>query len=121
MDFGECACSGKTLGRLVQPAIMGLLAQESIHGYLLVQRLTEMAMFKGHPPDPTGVYRVLRSMEEDGLVVSSWDFADSGPARRQFQLTEDGRACLKHWVQTLKQYAVAIHDLLEAIKSPAAK
>lgn len=121
MDFTECACSGKTLGRLLKPAIMGLLAQESMHGYLLVQRLTAMAMFNGQPPDPTGVYRILRNMEEDELVVSSWDFADSGPARRRFELTKDGRACLKRWMQTLEEYAVAIRDLLEAIKSPTSK
>ena len=118
MDFNECACSGKTLGRLVQPAIMGLLAQEPLHGYLLVQRLTEMTMFKCHPPDPTGVYRVLKSLENDGLVSSSWDLADSGPARRQFVLTKSGHSCLRRWVQTLEEYGQAIGDLLAAIKPP---
>jgi len=30
MDFGQCACTGKTLGRLVQPAIVALLAEEPL-------------------------------------------------------------------------------------------
>lgn len=116
MDMNQCACSGKSLGRLLQPAIMALLAQEPLHGYLLVQRLAEMAMFRGQSPDPTGVYRTLRSMEEDGLVSSTWDFGDTGPARRRFELTRDGHACLDQWVCTLKQYAAAIDDLLNFMK-----
>src|SRR5215207_3071991 len=90
MDLDQCACSGKSLGRLVQPAIMAVLAEQAVHGYLIIQRLAEMEMFRCGPPDPTGVYRVLRSMEEDGLVVSTWDFGDSGQAKRRFELTADG-------------------------------
>lgn len=116
MDFDQCACSGKSLGRLVQPAIMALLAEESLHGYLLVQRLSEMEMFGGQKPDPTGVYRTLRSMEEDGLVGSSWEFGDTGPAKRRFELTKSGRACLARWAQALAEYAIAIDDLLGAIR-----
>ena len=116
MDLDECACSGKTLGRLLQPAVMGLLAEEPLHGYLLVQRLAGMEMFRCPPPDPTGVYRMLRSMEQDGLVVSAWDLADTGPAKRRFELTDDGRACLDRWVRTLEQYARSVDDLLASIK-----
>jgi len=115
MDFDQCACTGKTLGRLVQPAIVALLAEEPLHGYLLVQRLAGMAMFRCQKPDPTGVYRALRVMEKDGLVVASWDLADNGPAKRCFELTRDGRACLEQWTQTLEGYADSINDLLQTI------
>jgi len=116
MDFDQCACTGKTLGRLVQPAIVALLAEEPLHGYLLVQRLAGMAMFRCQKPDPTGVYRALRAMEKDGLVVSSWDLAENGPAKRCFELTRDGRACLARWTGTLEDYADSINDLLLTIK-----
>ena len=116
MDFEQCACSGKSLGRLVQPAIAALLAEEPLHGYLLVQKLAGMAMFRDQAPDPTGVYRTLRAMEEDGLLASTWDFGDVGPAKRRFELTKDGQACLERWTQTLEEYADSINDLLAAIK-----
>jgi PadR family transcriptional regulator PadR len=87
-----------------------------LHGYLLVQRLAGMAMFRCQKPDPTGVYRALRAMEKDGLVVSSWDLADSGPAKRCFELTREGQACLAQWTQTLEGYADSINDLLVTIK-----
>jgi len=117
MEFNACPCSGKTLGRLMQPALMAFLAEESTHGYVLVQRLTGMAMFRGHAPDPTGVYRMLRNMEDDNLVRSSWDLTDTGPARRRFTLTDSGRRCLHRWLQTLEEYALAIEDLLTVVKA----
>lgn len=116
VDFSNCACSGKSLGRLLQPAVMGMLAQECLHGYVIVQRLAGMAMLKGHPPDPAGIYRLLKSMEQAGLVTSCWDLADTGPAKRCFELTLDGRACLARWVQTLEEYERAICELLSTIR-----
>lgn len=116
MDLDQCACSGKSLGRLLQPAIMGVLARECVHGYLILQRLREMRMFRDHPPDAAGVYRFLKSMEQAGLVASSWDLADSGPARRLFELTADGRACMARWVETLTDYKRAVGEVLTALK-----
>jgi len=116
MDFSECSCSGKSLGRLLQPAIMAVLAREPVHGYLIAQRLEQMAMFKSRPPDHTGIYRLLKSMEEHGLVASTWDLADSGPAKRRFELTARGKGCLARWTQTLADYRKAIGDLLEVLE-----
>jgi DNA-binding PadR family transcriptional regulator len=114
MDFGDCPCSGKTLARLLQPAAMMMLAQEPLHGYRLVQRLGELVMFRAQPPDPTGVYRLLKAMEAEGYVTSAWELADSGPAKRRFALTRAGRACLARWTQTLEEYQAAVADLLAA-------
>jgi len=116
MDFDDCACSGKTLGRLLQPAVMGILARQPLHGYLIVRRLEELAMFKDAPPDPTGLYRLLHGMEREKLVASSWDLADTGPAKRRFELTGSGRACLALWIRTLEGYRAAIDDLLKSIR-----
>ena len=98
---------------------MAVLAEQPVHGYLIIQRLSGMDMFRCQAPDPTGVYRVLRSMEEGGLVVSTWDFGDSGPAKRRFELTADGRTCFARWTQTIEQYSLAINDLLAVMKHSA--
>ena len=115
-EFSECPCTGKTLAKMVQPAVLAVLAQQPLHGYLIVRRLSEMTMFAGECPDPAGVYRVLRSMDQRGLVTSSWDLAEAGPAKRRFKLTPSGRACLERWARTLEQYARSIEDLLAIIR-----
>jgi DNA-binding PadR family transcriptional regulator len=117
MSFEACACTGKTLARLLQPAVMALLAHEPLHGYLLAQRLQELAMFRDHPPDPTGLYRLLKSMEDRGLVKSTWDLAERGPAKRQYKLTRSGRACLRKWSKTLADYSQSLTEILAIIQA----
>ncbi|MCX5676549.1 MAG: helix-turn-helix transcriptional regulator [Planctomycetota bacterium] len=87
--------------------------------YRVVQRLAETPIMRGSRPDPTGVYRMLRLMEKRGLVVSSWDLSDSGPAKRSYRLTPGGRRCLARWVRTLDVYRRAIDGLLRAARQAA--
>jgi DNA-binding PadR family transcriptional regulator len=119
IDLGMCPCAGATLGRLIQPAIMTILAGGAVHGYRIVQRLARTPMLGGGSPDPTGVYRMLRSMEKRGLVVSSWGLSDSGPAKRLYRLTPAGHRCLGRWVETLTSYRQAIGRLLSAARKAA--
>jgi len=113
MQFSECACSGKNLTRQVRPAVLAILAGGEEHGYLIVQHLAELRLFgDNETPDPSGVYRVLKQMETEGLVTSSWDTDGSGPARRLFALTEAGTACLTHWISTLEEYVAGLQELI---------
>jgi DNA-binding PadR family transcriptional regulator len=118
MDLDQCACSGKTLARLLRPAVLALLARGKTHGYDIVQQLQGLEMFSDLPPDTSGVYKVLKSMEEEGLVSANWELGDSGPAKRSFALTRNGTACLERWSETLKLYRAQIDGLL-TILDPA--
>jgi DNA-binding PadR family transcriptional regulator len=122
IDPSACPCAGATLGRLIQPAIMAVLAGGALHGYRIVQRLSKTPGLDGGCPDPTGVHRMLRGMEKRGLVVSSWGLSDSGPAKRRYRLTPAGHRCLGRWVETLAAYRRSIGRLLSvARKATAAK
>jgi DNA-binding PadR family transcriptional regulator len=116
-DLQECPCTGRNLDKLIQPAVLVLLAGEPMHGYRLVKRLAQMPMFQGQPPDTTGVYRFLKAMEDRGLVSSTWDLSDSGPAKRLFDLSARGRKCLALWGTTLAEYQEQIGELLTAIQA----
>lgn len=107
-QFGDCPCSGKNLPRLLQPVIMALLARETMHGYRLLELLAEEPVFRGQKPDQTGVYRLLRKMEKEGLVDCQWDLGNCGAARRLYALNERGLACLDRWRQTLLDYHAAV-------------
>jgi len=108
----KCPCTGHNLDKLLQPAILTLLAQHDLHGYVLVRQLAQMPVFQGQKPDTTGVYRTLRLMEKRGLLTSTWDTSESGPAKRLYRLTPDGRVCLVRWTKTLSLYREAIGELL---------
>lgn len=120
MNLNGCPCSGKTLARLIQPAVMTVLANEPLHGYVIAQRLTELKMFRDHGPDIAGVYRLLKGMEKKGFVTSSWECAASGPAKRRYALTPGGRTCLARWITTLRTYRDAVSNLLDTATSNGA-
>jgi DNA-binding PadR family transcriptional regulator len=105
----------------VQPAILAVLAEGPLHGYRLTERIGAMPGFAGNKPDVSGVYRFLRTMESKGLVVSCWDLAERGPARRSYQITSAGRRCLRRWIKTLEEYREGIAVLLRTARKAAKK
>ena len=117
----NCPCSGANLSRLLQPAIMTILAGKGSHGYAIVERLTETPTLAGDRPDPTGVYRALGTMEERGFVASSWDTSERGPAKKIYELTPLGRKCLARWISSLSDYHRAIGGLLANAKKAFAR
>jgi DNA-binding PadR family transcriptional regulator len=111
-----CPCEGATLDRLIQPAILVVLAEGPLHGYRLAERIGELPGFTGEKPDVSGVYRFLKAMERKGLVASAWDTSESGPAKKCYQITPSGRNCLHRWVGTLENYRRAVSGLLGAAR-----
>lgn len=101
------------LSRLVEPAILYLLAKgEATHGYELLSEvnalgLTDVAV------DPAAIYRTLRQLEAEGAVLSTWDTSGGGPARRNYELTELGRARLASWVRVIARRAEAMARFVE--------
>jgi PadR family transcriptional regulator, regulatory protein PadR len=83
------------------PAVLLLVRDVSSYGYDLMKALTKFG-FALMNPGP--LYRMLRQMEKDGLVKSSWDTSGQGPARRVYSITEAGEAYLKLWAGSLGQY-----------------
>jgi DNA-binding PadR family transcriptional regulator len=112
VDFSVCACSGTNLPKLVQPSILAALSKESLHGYAIAQRLAREGAHLGAPPDHSGIYRLLRGMEKRGLLTSRLTESASGPARREYALTECGRKCLERWVHSLSRYRGTINVVL---------
>jgi DNA-binding PadR family transcriptional regulator len=120
-DFLNCPCSGVTLDKLLQPAMLTVLARGPLHGYQLMRRVAGMPMFEGRRPDVSGVYRSLRAMEARKLVEAAWDVSDRGPARRLYTITPAGRDCLARWRRTLEAYRDAIDDLLTEARRACAR
>jgi DNA-binding PadR family transcriptional regulator len=112
VDFENCACTGKSLARLLQPAILGVLAKTDAHGYEIERRLRELPSFASHPADRGGVYRALGALERDGYIESHWENPSIGPARKVFTITKEGRACLGQWRKTLRSYRSELDELL---------
>ena len=117
LDFPDCPCSGATLDKLIQPAILAVLAEEPAHGYRIAERIGEMPNFLGEKPDVSGIYRFLKSMESKGMVVSSWETPGKGHAKRLYKIAAAGEECLARWIKTLDGYLAIITALLDAART----
>ena len=116
MPFSACPCVGATLDKLIQPAILAVLAQGPLHGYELTKRISEIPGFLDEQPDISGIYRLLKNLENRGMVVSDWDVTKGERAKRVFTLTANGRLCLENWSHTLVRHRLAIDALLQAVQ-----
>jgi PadR family transcriptional regulator PadR len=105
-----CCCKVERVPNFVQPRLLLELAKKSAHGYELIEHLSEGG---GAAPDPGNLYRVLRLLEEDGFVCSNWDTQNKGPARRIYELTDQGMEFLHAWGVTIKQTHQSLGHFLE--------
>jgi DNA-binding PadR family transcriptional regulator len=114
-ELTSCACSGKSLPKLVRPAVLFVLTKGTSHGYAIIEELKRLALCGDCPPDHTAVYRALQAMESEGLITSGWEHPQSGPAKRSYKLTPRGKTCLKKWKTTLRDYKRTIDMLLRSL------
>ena len=117
MAEADCSCTGSNLDRFVRPCVMAVLAGHpgGLHGYVVAQHLQDIAIFGDNPPDMTGLYRVLKALESEGYLSSTWDIEGSGPARHIYALTESGRDCLCQWATTLRAYTTNLQKTVTFI------
>lgn len=119
--FSNCPCVGATLDKLLQPAVLAILAGESMHGYELAKRIGDIPDFLDTTPDVSGIYRLLKNLESRGMVVADWDTSDVSRTKRLYTITNDGRHCLELWHETLQNYRKAVDSLLVATRKAIEK
>lgn len=92
----------------LRPSLLLLLAEAPSHGYELLEQVRALGV---RLAEPSGLYRALRSLDEDGLVSSWWEPSQSGPARRLYVITDAGRFALQAFVTDLRD----MRELLDAL------
>jgi PadR family transcriptional regulator, regulatory protein PadR len=104
------------LERFTEPAVLLVLRDNpGQHGYELLEQLA--VLMPGDRIDMGNLYRILRSLERDGLVSSSWDEESPGPAKRVYVLTESGLRALDLWVGAFKKIESQIDAFVDRYES----
>lgn len=99
---------------LIPPMLLLLICQKPAHGYELIQRLHDFDPIR--ELEPGTIYRNLRRLEGEGLVVSEWETSTAGPARRQYAITTDGLVTLGEMVSELVHLKGQIELILSQYK-----
>jgi PadR family transcriptional regulator PadR len=103
--------------RFVEPVLLLLLRDRPMHGYELIERVPEVAGEDARV-DVGNLYRVLRALEEEGIVASEWSEDLPGPAKRTYELTDSGRRLLDRWAEALAQTNKRIAAFLARYEQP---
>ena len=82
--------------RFTEPALLLLLRERPAHGADLLERLPELT--GDQRVEMGNLYRLLRALEEEGLVRSEW--ADG---KRTYAITDAGQRLLDEWVEALRR------------------
>lgn len=105
--------------RFAEPAVLLLLAEGPSHGYELAETLEDL-LDEGRV-DFGNLYRLLRSLEEEGLVASTWSEEAPGPQKRVYELTGEGAALLHAWATSLRARSERIAALLARYEAVEAR
>jgi len=110
---------GRGLRRFLQPVLLLRLHQGEAHGYSLLDSLDEFGL---SGLDPSVIYRLLREMEDEGWVSSTWDEEQTqGPPRRIYRLNKEGREVLDIWAVELGESKSRIERFLKVYRQSTAK
>jgi len=97
--------------RFVEPSLLLLLRERPMHGYELIEVITELGGEEARV-DVGNLYRLLRALEDEGVVRSEWSADLPGPAKRTYELTDAGRELLDRWADALREVQGVIADFL---------
>lgn len=96
--------------KFLLPFILLVLSKMPSHGYELIQRLHS---FGFHALDQGNLYRMLRQLEKESLVESTWDTSGTGPAKRRYSITETGRTYLQGYANQLERYQSMLNQFFK--------
>jgi poly-beta-hydroxybutyrate-responsive repressor len=101
--------------RYIQPSILMGLKMRPSYGYELIHNIQDFGFVRGQAP-PGMIYRHLRELEADGLVLSEWQTQEAGPARRIYRLTAEGEEALALWIDYMENQASNLINFINRYK-----
>ena len=102
-------------GALAEPAVLAALLREGSHGYDLRRAIAEMTDGALNV-DAGGLYRVLRRLEDEGIVRSTWADGETGPQRREYETAPGARDLAQDWVDHLRERQRVAGDLADILE-----
>ena len=107
-------------GKHLEAFILLIISQESVHGGGVISRLKNIlpavwTIDDGH------VYRLLRSLEAEGALESTWFMEEVGAPIRVYRLTDDGQTRLRAWKEDIELRMNSLQAFLDLWSNPPGK
>lgn len=93
---------------VVEHCVLALIQEGESYAFEIVQVLGA----RGLVTSEGTIYPLLARLRRDGLVTTAWRESDSGPPRRYYQITAQGRDVLEAFVADWDGFRDAVDALL---------
>lgn len=105
-------------GKHLEAFILLVISRETLHGGAVINRLkallpTDWIVDDGH------VYRLLRTLEANGALESTWITEVAGAPVRVYRITGTGRIRLNHWKEDIELRVRSLQTFLHLWAHPA--
>jgi len=94
--------------------VLALLSRADSYSYEIASKLAK-AVDMGEGT----IYPLMRRMQSDGLVETYFEESSSGPARKYYRLTDQGRASLETQLAEWRSFTSAVEEVIGKIGVPA--
>ncbi|MBT4485035.1 MAG: PadR family transcriptional regulator [Candidatus Latescibacteria bacterium] len=96
--------------------ILGIIAKSASYGYKIIKQINEDSEGLFHWQEGT-VYPILHKLENEGLIRSQWETADTGRKRKFYYITSKGREAI---TETKHQWNECYNLILRVVEVPNA-
>lgn len=93
---------------VLEHCVLALLAEEERYGYDLVSELSEAGLLASEGT----IYPLLSRLRKDGAVRTSWQESPSGPPRRYYSLTDQGKDALADFTRSWADFKNSVDQIL---------
>lgn len=95
---------------VLQHCVLAVVREGESYGFDIVRLLSRNG---GLVTSEGTIYPLLSRLRRDGLVTTTWRESDSGPPRRYYRITADGRRALEGFTADWQQFRAAVDAVLD--------
>lgn len=92
--------------------ILRVIFEKPTYGYDIIQKIEEMS-YGRHKIKSGTMYTTLRRMEKEKLLTSHWKKSKSGPDKRVYHATKQGKEYLKNYLEIIIERKKMIDRMAE--------
>lgn len=94
---------------VLEGCILAIIERESVYGYTLSKRLHENGLTE---ISEGTIYPVLLRLQRNGYIIGEMRPSDSGPNRKYYSLTSEGKEALENIREQWKSLVPSVNTIL---------
>lgn len=94
---------------VLEHCVLAVVRDEESYGFDIVRTLSRNG---GLVTSEGTIYPLLARLRREGLVTTTWRESESGPPRRYYRITPDGRLALELFIAEWSNFRAAVDRVL---------